>query len=242
MSDLKKGQVHIWTLSATKRDKNKIAELTNVLGVDELKRANEIKHFQNKLEYQAAHILCRFMLSNFSNYVPSKWCFTKGEHGKPEILRDLNKKKIRFNISHTNGLVACAITRECDIGVDVEWLERSCLFQSIAKKKFSNSEFRYFEKTPPAEKRRIFFSFWTLKESYIKAIGQGLQKSLDSFALNLENLQINFLNEDGHSKKWEFKLTNPTSNHLCALCVAKPNVGSISFNYQALDWSDLKNL
>lgn len=33
------------------------------------------------------------------------------------------------------------------------------------------------------EKAHIFFTLWTLKESYLKAIGKGLAKSLSSFTI-----------------------------------------------------------
>ncbi len=40
----------------------------------------------------------------------------KGEHGKPY----LDGGDIKFNISHTDGEVAIAVSRDCEVGVDIE--------------------------------------------------------------------------------------------------------------------------
>jgi 4'-phosphopantetheinyl transferase len=181
------------------------------------------------------------MLSHFTDVAPTAWRFEKGEYGRPEINDKLNPEHLRFNISHTNGLVACALTTGYDIGVDVEWPARSNKVDTIAEKKFSNSEFAYFQASPPTEQRRIFFSFWTLKEAYIKAIGKGLHEPLDSFTFDLDVLKIFFLRENDNRKSdlWSFGLFAPTQDHLCAICVARPVNASQDIRYKHLFWDNL---
>ena len=181
------------------------------------------------------------MLSHFTDVAPEAWRFENGEHGRPEINDKLNPEHLRFNISHTNGLVACALTTRYDIGVDVEWPARSNMFDTIAESKFSNREFTCFKASPPTEQRRVFFSFWTLKESYIKAIGKGLREPLDSFAFDLESLKISFLheNDNRNSDCWSFGLFSPSQDHLCALCVGRPASAPQDIKSRHLCWDDL---
>ncbi len=234
-------EAHVWTLSVTENDQKNIEKLAHILCPSELTRFNQITHKQSKREYQAAHILCRMMLSHFSKVSPADWQFKNGKHGKPEIKNNLNHENLRFNISHTNGLVACALTTKYDIGVDLEWSCRSNIIDTIAEKKFSSAEFNYLKASPRTEQRRIFFSLWTLKESYIKAIGKGLLEPLDSFAIDLDSLKISFLRKQDYrdSSSWSFALFNPTEDHLCALCVAHPNNAPGDIKYQHIYWHDL---
>ena len=120
MSSPSPKDVHVWTLSVTENDQRSVDKLFHFLCPNELARLDQITHKQSKLEYQAAHILCRIMLSNFSKLSPADWYFKISEHGKPEISDKINPENLRFNISHTNGMVACALTEKYDIGVDLE--------------------------------------------------------------------------------------------------------------------------
>jgi len=239
LSILEPEQAHVWTLPVAENDHEHIQKLAHILCPEEIARLDRLTHEQGKREYQAAHILCRLMLSHFSHVAAVDWRFEKGEHGRPEITDELNPHGLRFNISHTRGLVACALTTKHDIGVDVEWPARANMIETIAEKKFSNPEFSYFKASPLAEQRRVFFSFWTLKEAYIKAIGKGLSEPLDSFAFDLDTLEIAFLRNNGNSDCWGFDLFTPSDDHLCALCVASPADAPQNIKRRHLGWDDL---
>ena len=240
MRILEPGQAHVWTLPVAESDHEHIQKRSHVLSPEEIAKLERITHKQSKREYQAAHILCRLMLSHFSHVVPADWRFENGEHGRPEITGVLNSEGLRFNISHTNGLVTCALTTRHDIGVDVEWPARSNMIETIAEEKFSASEFTYFKASPQAEQRRVFFSFWALKESYIKAIGKGLREPLDGFAFDLDALEISFLRDNGNGDCWGFDLFAPSQDHLCALCIARPAGAPQDISRRHLGWDDLE--
>ena len=241
MNTLSQKDAHVWTLSVTENDQRNFEKFSHILSNDELARLNQITHKKSKLEYKAAHILCRIMLSNFSDVAPADWHFETTEHGKPEISKKINHEKLRFNISHTNSMVACAITKKHDIGVDLECQSRFNNINKIAKKYFSSSEYDYFKNSSPTEQHKVFFSLWTLKESYLKAIGKGLREPLDSFSFDLDLLKISFLNSNVISNKrcWNFALFKPSVFHLCALCVAHPKSSPQNIKHQHVHWQGL---
>lgn len=96
----------------------------------------------------------------------------KGEHGKP-YLKDF--PHIRYNISHTDGMVACGIG-DRELGIDVERIRP--FRQNILRKVFSDAERRRMEEIPEEEYSKYFFRIWTLKESYLKAVGCGITMPL----------------------------------------------------------------
>lgn len=100
----------------------------------------------------------------------------KEEHGKP-YLKDF--PHIHYNISHTDGLVACAIG-DRQVGIDVERIRP--FRQNILKKVFSDAERHRMEEIPESERSQYFFRIWTLKESYLKAAGLGITVPLTSIS------------------------------------------------------------
>jgi 4'-phosphopantetheinyl transferase len=100
----------------------------------------------------------------------------KGEHGKP-YLKDF--PHIHYNISHTDGMVACAIG-DRQLGIDVERIRP--FRQNIIKKVFSDAERHRMEEIPESERSQYFFRIWTLKESYLKATGLGITVPLTTIS------------------------------------------------------------
>ena len=72
----------------------------------------------DRLIFLATRVLVRQVLSRYESVAPDAWTFVANAHGRPEIAGP--KSELRFNLSNTPGLVVCAVTREVDVGVDVE--------------------------------------------------------------------------------------------------------------------------
>jgi 4'-phosphopantetheinyl transferase len=100
----------------------------------------------------------------------------KGEHGKP-YLEDF--PHINYNISHTDGLVACGIG-DRQLGIDVEKIRP--LRNTILRKVFSDAEKCHMDEIPESERSQYFFRIWTLKESYLKASGLGITVPLTTIS------------------------------------------------------------
>jgi len=107
--------------------------------------------------------------------------FSFGENGKPFIKGDNN---IYFNLSHSRDRVMCAISKK-EVGCDVEEIKEVDL--KVAKRFFFAEEYKTIleQKTPEAQ-RDMFFRFWTMKESFMKATGLGMKLPLDSFCVSLK--------------------------------------------------------
>ncbi len=238
MTQIARGQAHVWVLPVEAGDEVAGDLWNSVLSDEEVGRVGRIQHERNRREYIAAHLLSRLMLAQFSGVAAPQWRFVAGDHGRPEPVVDGTNGGFRFNLSHASGMVACGLTRVDDIGVDVEWVDRPNRFADIAKKKFSPPEVDYFSNVPEEQRRKVFFSFWTLKESYIKAIGKGLVEPLDGFAFRLEPLGISFLRENGDPDGWTFDLFDASPDHLCAVSLARPSGAGTEIIRRFLDWDE----
>jgi len=94
--------------------------------------------------------------------------FSFGSHGKPYLA---NHKDIFFNLSHAGERAMCVLS-DVEVGCDVEKVRKGKT--AIAERFFHKDELRMLASLPNEdEKDELFFRFWTLKESLIKASGDG---------------------------------------------------------------------
>ncbi len=107
--------------------------------------------------------------------------YAQSEYGKPYFKDYPN---IHFNISHSGNIAVCAFSKY-SVGCDVEMLRTPDF--NVAEKFFSNSEKKYIfgiENENKSEREREFFKIWTLKESFVKAIGRGLSIPFKEFSVD----------------------------------------------------------
>jgi 4'-phosphopantetheinyl transferase len=151
--------------------------------------------------------------------------FAAEAHGKPYVTEPETARR-PFNIAHTDGLVMCGIGDLAyeAIGVDIERLDRRT-DPALADRYFSAPEVRYLQNYRRSEERRsMFLRIWTLKESFIKAIGTGLQTPLADFAFEqIESTSptIKMLNPKLESDwVWTFFSIEPRPGFIAAVAVA----------------------
>ena len=189
-------------------------------------------------EFVIARALCRTVLSRYAALDPLDWHFTKNKYGRPEIANGPPDCRLHFNISHCDGLVACIVAQDRDIGVDVECISRNISHLEIAKSMFSPREYSALSSLPQSQHLRRFFEYWTLKESYIKARGMGLSLPLDqfSFAIDHREVSISFQGLDDHPGAWQFDLLQPSLRHQAAACIKKgvgaPRLSIVEFHVE----------
>ena len=106
--------------------------------------------------------------------------FACGEHGKP-FLR--NRPDLHFNISHSCDFVICVLS-DAPVGCDIEQIKP--VRERVAERCFSPEENAALAAQPDGAAREdLFFRFWTLKESFLKAVGCGITESLTSVSFDL---------------------------------------------------------
>jgi len=203
----------------------KRAEYLPLMSRDEHERMARLVFERDRQRFLLTRALVRNMLSRYAPVKPADWQFIANAHGRPEILdAPAGVPDLRFNISHTDGLIACAVTIGREVGVDVEHVNRR-LTQDVATRFFAPAEVAHLQSLTEDEQDRVFFDYWTLKEAYIKARGFGLSLPLADFAFHLAPgtmPSITFepsLPDDPAS--WQFLQDWPTPAHRLGLAVRR---------------------
>jgi len=228
MPDLKdlEREVHLYYLPATAFDGETLAtRAAGVLSEQEHQRAGRFAFEKDRRSYTLAHWLLRNALSQYLPIKPSEWEFHSSLFGKPQVNGPPDGRGLRFNLSHSRGMVACGVTMGGEVGVDVETI-RPRDFLNLASRFFAPEEVTQLECFPKDQGNRAFFRFWTLKEAYVKARGQGLSLDLSRFAfldVMSEDVTIQFdPGFDDQPEDWQFFRYEPDNEHQIAAAVHRP--------------------
>ena len=177
-------------------------------------------------QHLAARGLVRITLSRYVAVDPRSWRFRLGPDGRPEIDGPDGLPALRFNLSHTDGLVACAVTLGFDSGVDVERPGRRVRDPlRLAEHSFSPAELSALERLGGVALQQRFFDLWTLKEAYVKALGAGfLSLPARRFAYRIDDGIIRMTIEPDLGDDpgdWQTMLLAPEPGYRLALAVRR---------------------
>lgn len=156
--------------------------LLAALSDEERQRAARLVFEEDRLAYIAAHHLLRVTLAPLLGTAPEAIEMSSGPGGRPELAGPASAK-VSFNLSHTRGLVACAVSFDTVVGVDVELVRDLPDVAALARSTLAPAELHELDRIPPASRSRAFLRRWTIKEAYAKATGRGLSLPLTAISL-----------------------------------------------------------
>ncbi len=182
---MKRQRIDLWYVLLDKAAGPSLeAEYRSLLSADEIRRYERLIPPEARHQNLVSRAFLRTVLTHYAEVEPGGWEFQFSAHGKPSIGRPAGLPW-EFNVSHTRGLVVCAVSRDHEIGVDVERCDHKLDHLGLARRFFHASETAILQDLPREAQRETFFQIWTLKEAYLKACGTGLSTPLDSFAFSL---------------------------------------------------------
>lgn len=238
--------ITVWyALPQSLNDSSVLERFYSWLSPSELHICKSYRFKKDQHTYLIAHALLRAALSRCCDVPPERWQFQSNEYQKPFITEPTNARHLHFNISHTDGMVAIAITRIGPIGVDVEPLSREAIENGVAQEVLSEVEYLDYMQQRDSAKHARFLQYWTLKEAYVKATGRGMTAGLKNHAFNLSdpcNPKIRFLepgeNLDADWDFWQYRLD---TGHILALaCQSQTTVKPPFYIQEALWLSEIQ--
>ncbi len=233
MRQIRGDEIHLWLAGDREiRDPDLLIAYRDLLTPEERQQEQRFYFEKDRHQYLVTRALTRTVLSEYAPVAPRDWRFRKLEHGRPQIV-NAEAGDLVFNLSHSAGLIALAITRGGQLGVDTENIVEREPPLDIANRYFSPRETTDLQSLPREVQLGRFFHYWTLKESYIKARSKGLAIPLDQFTFTFadeHSVAISFDKRlEDRPERWRFWLLRPTSEHLLAICAERtgPNPQSL---------------
>ncbi|MDQ3068265.1 MAG: 4'-phosphopantetheinyl transferase superfamily protein [Acidobacteriota bacterium] len=193
------------------------------LSAVERERAARFHHLSDRWEFVLGRFMARTLLAKRAHVEPGAFQFVENAHGRPEIAHPPLEQPLRFNVSHSGGIVACVLGGSLQVGVDVERLDRPPIDARVIQRYCSDGEQRALDAMPEPLRHERFLELWTLKEAYVKARGTGLTLPLRSvsFEIGLHGpAGVSFNGMDDESR-WMFAHTRLDPKHLMAVAAER---------------------
>ena len=210
-----------WYPYGSTTDPALLAEHAALMTPEERARHDRFVGAADRALFLATRALVRTTLSRYAPVAPADWRFGTHARVKPHIEAPATTPPLRFNLSNTHGLIVCAVSTTFDaMGVDTEPADRRNASVALADRYFSPTEVAALNALPADRQQRRFLSYWTLKESYIKARGLGLAIPLDQFSFLLDDDRIGIAFDPrlgDNPTRWRFALMEAQPNHLVAI-------------------------
>jgi len=143
-------------------------------------------------------------------------------------------KETVFNLSHSGEFVMCAVCmggdlaegKRIQVGCDIQQIGRAR--EHLAKRYFCGSEYEaVMSGKTPEERADIFYRYWVLKESFLKATRFGMKLSLDSFEIRLGNPPVlirkpDLFRQDYYYREYE----HPNKLYKMAICSTEKEIAA----------------
>jgi phosphopantetheinyl transferase len=162
---------------------------TEILAPEELAHAETFRQPADRARYRAARMLLRHALSKAVDgaIAPVEWRYRAGPNGKPMLAAGF--PAIAFNISHSDGCVAVAVSRDGPVGIDLECVAPD-LRSSIVEDVLTRAERDSLSRLPAEAQWHRFMRIWTAKEACAKALGLGLGVDFRRMEVRFDPLRV----------------------------------------------------
>lgn len=203
---LQKNEIHLWGISLNSTDS--FLETCKAALTDA--ERNRISYFSFK-QVQNSYVISqgglRLLLSSYLQIAPQHIQIKKHNKGKPYTADDTT---LCFNISNSGKYCVYAFSRAGEVGIDIEEIRSLPDIDELIDKNFTEKEKIYIAKN----KNERFFKFWTIKEAYLKAIGEGMRLTPDSleFAVENGNYKLEAVKGIFEQEDWLFQDIKPMDN------------------------------
>lgn len=167
------GAVDIW-IANLELSPARLSDLTSALSADEIARADRFKFERDRQRFIAARGTLRVLLGRYLDQDPARLRFNYGPHGKPALTGLGHGRSLYFNVSHSGGRALYAVTEAGDVGVDLEMMQDDFPVEDVAAHVFTAAEMAALLQVSGVERNVRFFTYWTRKEAYCKAMGVGI--------------------------------------------------------------------
>ncbi len=217
---LSPGELHVWNVSFN-NSTSRLLEYRNILSEKELTKVLLFEFNQARNSYIVSQGTLRMLLSGYLGIPPKLVKIGRRKKGKPYSIDDPG---LYFNMSNSGKLVTIAFSRDTELGIDIEHIRPLPDLDEMIIRNFTSREIRFIN-GKSEERITRFFRFWTIKESYLKAIGEGMRLSPDNLEFAIEKDSIRQLAVNGifEQENWNFSEFSTSADYVGTLTYGREN-------------------
>ncbi len=188
-------------------------EWDRYLSTERRERAQRHINSRERQLYLGAEALMNRSLERMGKGIPIPAAYVRNSCGKP-YLKDV--EGIYMNWSHSGEYVLCAVA-DREIGIDLQFNQKEPR-ESLIRKVLRVPELEFYQSLDAGRRKLCFYEFWTLKESFLKALGTGFYTPLERFCIQMEDGKPRIV-QDINEKLYSCALLDfPDKEYTAAVC------------------------
>jgi phosphopantetheinyl transferase len=176
LGSLQGDRTSVFVIRTRNFSEDHVQNLLEYLDPAERTRAARFRFMRDHDSFVVVHGLLRLIVAHQFGLRPEKVELEYNLFGKPRL--NARSGKMYFSLSHSREVSLLAFNFHHEIGADIEFMDTSFDFKSIAEACFTLSEQKYINHGTNGDATR-FYRLWTRKEALLKAIGTGITEHLD---------------------------------------------------------------
>ncbi|MBN4082149.1 4'-phosphopantetheinyl transferase superfamily protein [bacterium AH-315-B15] len=200
--EISESEIHLWRVSLNP-GRSMLSQCEEALSTHEKGRMEFFNFAKVKQNYLVSQGILRTLLGRYLEIRPEEVQLGRHSKGKPFCIQ---RPELCFNISNSGSYCVYAFSLGSEIGIDLEEVRPLTDLEQMINKNFSFEEKLYIKQKKEDELRR-FFLLWTIKESYLKAIGVGMRIEPQKLDFRVQNEEIKLISVNGMNDfdDWVFK-------------------------------------
>lgn len=131
--NLPHNEAHIWC-GRLNLMRAKVETFSKILSQDESERASKFVFEKDREQFILCRALLRQILGKYLPQIPSQLSFSYGSYGKPSLLQSSQDDLLCFNLSHSKDVVLYVLSRDPNIGIDLEYLRADFNHEEIVQR------------------------------------------------------------------------------------------------------------
>ena len=223
------GVIQLWRLHLPELAM-RAATLQGWLVADELTRAAAFHKTADRRRFVLTRGVLRELLGHTTGAPPGACQIASTPRGKPWLAAPVSDPPLHFNVAHSGDVALIALCRGQAVGVDVEAVDADAdaapldELDGLAQSYFAPAEVAALQQLAPPARLLAFYRIWTRKEAWLKLLGDGLARPLNSFAVS-HTAEAHLLwvqDEAAPAQRWTLVDLPLRAGYVGALAVAGP--------------------
>jgi 4'-phosphopantetheinyl transferase len=178
----------LWLLDGSRVPEEDVAFFVQQLGPSEVRRYGRFKRRQRKRQFLLGRMLLRFAASNLISLPLDALAIIERESNAPQlVLPNVHYLQPAFSISHSRDWVACVVSPNASLGVDIEVNDPTRDVLGISQLVFHSDDHRWLLQQIDSVRLSAFYHLWCTREALYKLM----------FVLGRETVSLPLVDGDG---------------------------------------------
>lgn len=196
---------------------NFLEKAFRIVSDEEKERFRLYRNEEDAENYIVGKYLLRTELEKITGIKAEKLSFSNDLYGRPYLMNPIDGK-LDFNVSHSNKYVTLAINTNGRIGIDIE--KNGLLDLEIMGETLNDKDLDFIgNRGDNKGSLGRFYKLWTLKESFVKALGCGLRYPVKRLSFDFNESGSIHMEGNNDSDKWKFETFEIDGQYQLSVCI-----------------------